>query len=88
MKSNDDRDGEGNSKLRRKKTTILHVNHTFWFISLKLLHDWNDLDLTFYCDVYKGRNFTRLRISFSLLSLDVLLKNSIPHGTLTFNKSS
>ena len=42
--SNDDGDGNGNSKNAIgliSKTTTLHVHHAFWYISLPSLHDYN-----------------------------------------------
>ena len=42
--SNDD--GDGNDDVKEaigllRKTTTLHVHHTFWYISLSSLHDYD-----------------------------------------------
>ena len=39
-------DGDGNENLKKaidliSKTTILHVDHAFWYISLPPLHDYD-----------------------------------------------
>ena len=38
--------GDGNENLKKEmglisKTTILHLHHAFWYISLPLLHDYD-----------------------------------------------
>ena len=63
----DDGDGNGNATKAIgliSKTTILHVHHAFWYISLPSLHDYYVKMLNF--PMYRGstQETTKIPLSF------------------------
>ena len=61
-------DGDGNQDVKKaigliSKTTTLHVNHAFLYISLPSLHDY---DVMPNCKFYGGRKQATTKLFFSL----------------------
>ena len=65
-----------------KKTTTLHVQHAFLYISSPSLHDYNleSPGFTFY----GGRKHTMTNFSFSFLYLEMVVRNLTP-GDIAYN---
>ena len=76
----DDGDGDGNKNVIQaigliRKTTTLHVHHTFLYTSFTILHDYGVKMPNFM--FYRGRKQARTKFSF-FLNLDKALRNSGP----------
>ena len=69
--SNDN--GDGNENV---KTTTVHVQHTFLYISLPSLHDY-DVKSS-HAMFYGGRKFTTTNFFLLFLNLGSVSKNSVP----------
>ena len=58
------------------KTTTLHVQHTFLYISLPSLHDYDVKMRNF--TFYGGREQGTAKFFFPFLNMDIVLRNSTP----------
>ena len=82
--SNDDGDGDENIKKTIRllsKTTSLHVRHTFLYISLPLLHNY-DMKMPSFT-FYGGCKTSEDKLFFLSLNLSAVPKKSTP-GKLTY----
>ena len=85
----DDGDGNGNEYVIKaigsiSKTTTLHVHHTFLYISLPFLHDY-DVKMPSFM-FYRRRKQATTKFSFSFLTWIRLLEIHLQESLRTFDK--